>query len=98
MTADRQTTDQQTRRYQFFGRVQGVGFRYTTAGLARDCGIRGYVRNLSDGSVELVAAGPAAALERLLARLTEHFAGSIERQTADDYRGGEVFEGFQVRR
>ena len=82
----------------FFGRVQGVGFRYTTAGLARDCGIRGYVRNLSDGSVELVAAGSAADLERLLARLSEHFAGSIESQTADDYRGGEVFGGFEVRR
>jgi acylphosphatase len=98
MTADHPMTDPRTRRWLFFGRVQGVGFRYTTAGLARDCGVRGYVRNLSNGSVELVAQGGDGDIDRLLARLAEHFAGSIESQTSEDYGEGEPFAGFEVRR
>jgi acylphosphatase len=98
MTADRQTTDQQTRRCRFFGRVQGVGFRYTVASLAPDCGIRGYVRNLSDGSVELVAQGSDSDIERFLARIGEHFAGYIQSQTAEDYPASEAFGSFEVRR
>jgi acylphosphatase len=86
------------RRYLFFGRVQGVGFRYTAAALARDCGVRGYVRNRSDGSVELVAQGPQANVDRLLTQLGEHFAGYIERRTAEDYVGDEAFASFEVRR
>jgi acylphosphatase len=98
MTADRQPTDQQTRRCRFFGRVQGVGFRYTAASLAGDCGIRGYVRNVSDGSVELVAQGSDSDIQRFLARMGEHFAGYIQSQTAEDYPGGEAFGSFEVRR
>jgi acylphosphatase len=98
MTADRQPTDEQTRRCRFFGRVQGVGFRYTTAGLAGDCGIRGYVRNLSDGSVELVAQGSESDIQQFLARIGEQFAGYIQSQSAEDYPGGEAFRTFQVRR
>lgn len=41
----------------FDGRVQGVGFRYTVMDLARGFDVRGWVRNLPAGSVELLAAG-----------------------------------------
>jgi acylphosphatase len=98
MSANRQTTDQPVRRVLFFGRVQGVGFRYTTAGLARDCGIRGFVRNCPDGSVELVAQGAEADIDGLLARLGDHFAGYIESRTAEDYGRSEAFAGFDVLR
>jgi acylphosphatase len=40
-----------------FGRVQGVGFRWLAANEARDRGITGYVKNLSDGSVYIEAEG-----------------------------------------
>ncbi len=40
-----------------YGRVQGVGFRYYTLIHARRLGVRGYVKNLSDGSVVIVAEG-----------------------------------------
>lgn len=96
MSADRHTGEQ-TRRYLFFGRVQGVGFRYTTAELARSIGVRGYVRNRSDGSVELVAQGTGKEIDQLLEQLGKHFAGSIERRTDEDFAGSETFSGFEVR-
>lgn len=48
------------------GRVQGVGFRYSTQELASDLGLAGWVRNLGDGRVELEAEGDQPALDRLL--------------------------------
>ena len=47
------------------GRVQGVGFRWWTRRLAQGLGLRGDVRNRRDGSVEVQAAGEAAALTAL---------------------------------
>ena len=44
------------------GRVQGVGYRYWTTREATARGLDGWVRNLPDGSVEALLAGPAAAV------------------------------------
>lgn len=52
-----------------YGRVQGVGFRYFVIQRAHALALRGYTRNESDGSVEVLAQGPRPALERLLAFL-----------------------------
>ncbi|MEX2451328.1 MAG: acylphosphatase [Rhodospirillales bacterium] len=48
------------------GRVQGVGFRYWTVGRAARLGLRGWVRNLRDGSVEALFAGDPAAVEEMI--------------------------------
>ena len=47
------------------GDVQGVGFRYFVQRKAQQLGLRGWVRNNNDGSVELVAEGPRGDLEQL---------------------------------
>jgi acylphosphatase len=48
------------------GNVQGVGFRYFIQWKARQLGLRGWVRNNDDGTVELVAEGPRPELEQLM--------------------------------
>jgi acylphosphatase len=48
------------------GDVQGVGFRFFITRTARPLGLRGWVRNNDDGSVELLAEGSRSALEQLL--------------------------------
>jgi len=48
------------------GRVQGVCFRAATRDEARRIGVAGWVRNLSDGTVEVLAQGPEDKVDRLL--------------------------------
>ena len=61
------------------GRVQGVGFRFFVEAEARRLRLRGYVRNLYDGSVEVYAIGKEAVLDQLRARLsTGPPAGRVE--------------------
>jgi len=48
------------------GDVQGVGFRYFLVREAHSLGLRGWVRNRDDGTVEFVAEGPRPELEELL--------------------------------
>ncbi|MFL6845358.1 MAG: acylphosphatase [Allosphingosinicella sp.] len=54
-------------RVRIFGRVQGVAFRDWTLHRARALGVRGWVRNRNDGSVELLAFGSDEAVETLIA-------------------------------
>ena len=58
-----------TRAYRVVGRVQGVGFRWWTRGVAEELGLGGTVRNLPDGSVEVWACGASPALVALEERL-----------------------------
>ena len=59
------------------GRVQGVGFRWSAVREARRLGLRGWVRNADDGSVEVEAEGAPAALADFLAWLHQGPAGAV---------------------
>jgi acylphosphatase len=68
---------------QVFGRVQGVGFRYTAAQLARACGLTGWARNRYDGSVELEIQGDPAHIDWFIGRLNDHRWIRIDRITRE---------------
>ena len=62
----------------YSGRVQGVGFRFTAQDLARKLGLSGFVKNLDDGRVEIVAVGNEDKLKELLNHLVEYFSRYIQ--------------------
>lgn len=77
--ATRAEGDRQRRDLLYSGRVQGVGFRYTTREIANRFAVAGYVQNLPDGKVRLVAEGETDELERFLGAV----AAELERYIAD---------------
>lgn len=81
----------------FTGRVQGVGFRYTADRVARQFDVTGFVRNLPDGRVELVAEGLSAELDRFIAAIAEAMAGCIDRAKTSQHPATGEFTGFSIR-
>jgi len=82
----------------FAGRVQGVGFRYTTQAIAADYAVTGYVRNLPDGRVQLVVEGAKDAIDGLLADIEERmsqFVRQVEKSLKSPATG--EFDDFQIR-
>jgi acylphosphatase len=67
----------------FSGHVQGVGFRYTAVHLARQFPVAGYVENLPDGRVLLVAEGEQTDLDAFLAALLDRLDRYIRDHTID---------------
>ncbi len=80
----------------YSGRVQGVGFRYTAQQLAAGYPVAGFVRNLPDGDVELVAEGPPDQVEAFLRAVAQHMAGHIAR-TALREEPPAGHQGFRIR-
>jgi acylphosphatase len=72
----RASQDVEARRWIVSGRVQGVGYRYYARQAAQALGVRGWVRNLPDGSCELQVAGSAELLQRFHADLMRGPRGS----------------------
>lgn len=81
------------------GLVQGVFFRRFVQGHAEALGLRGWVRNLSDGaSVEVVAEGPKAFLEELAGHLKRGPAGArVESVDIEWSPPSGQSRGFQIR-
>lgn len=85
------------RRFRITGKVQGVYFRHSTRLQAERLAIRGTARNLPDGSVEVLAAGTAAAVESLREWLQRGPAAArvdsvSDLESAVDVRAPAVFE------
>lgn len=80
------------RRVAFRGVVQGVGFRATTVRLAADLPVAGSVRNLPDGSVELIVEGSDSAITTLLARIEDRFHDHLD-STESETRAAEGLTG-----
>ena len=80
------------------GKVQGVGFRMYTHSQARQLGVRGYVRNLSNGDVEIIAVGEVEAVNRLVEWAKSGSPSAIVKNlNLDLISDVEEFEGFEIR-
>ncbi len=86
------------RRAIYRGRVQGVGFRATTNRLATGFSVTGYVKNLNDGTVEVVASGEPEEVDRFLSAIDREFAGKVHDRSVSEFAAdsSEHF-GFDVR-
>lgn len=79
------------------GRVQGVGFRYTVRKTALGFDVRGTVRNLPDGRVELQVAGDASEVQAFLQEIRESsLAGHITNEHSHSIEIATPFKGFQI--
>ena len=86
------------RHYLVAGHVQGVFYRATTEETARRLGITGWVRNLRDGRVELVACGDPGQLAALEAWLRKGPVGArVDQVVASDPGDSSEFTGFAIR-
>jgi acylphosphatase len=84
------------REVRFSGTVQGVGFRATARSLARRYGLSGYVRNLPDGRVELVAEGDKQDINQFLSDLRKEMRGIRDEEHSRSETTGQ-FGGFEIR-
>ncbi len=83
-------------RLEIRGRVQGVGFRWAMVEQARLLGVRGWVRNRRDGSVEAAVAGPPDAVDRMVAWARRGPRSAVV-ATVDIFAGDGDVVGFDQR-
>lgn len=67
----------------FSGHVQGVGFRYTTRRIAQDFAVKGFVKNLDDGRVQVVAEGTRGELTAFVRQIEHALRVHIDSKTVD---------------
>jgi acylphosphatase len=80
----------------FHGQVQGVGFRMTARRIASDFAVTGFVRNLPNGRVELVAEGCRDEVQRFVDRLRESMAGHVRHCDCHQLGATGEFDRFTI--
>lgn len=91
-------TDLVARRWLLTGRVQGVGFRHFTRTRGQSLGVRGWVKNLPDGRVEIRVAGTEDELARFKGEVQEGPpAGRVDRLEEETIEPREDWQSFEVR-
>ena len=81
----------------YSGRVQGVGFRYTTARIAANYSVNGFVRNMMDGRVEIVVEGEKSNVQAFLDAVTGEMNGYIRDARIIDEPDAGKLTGFDIR-
>ncbi|MBE9159580.1 acylphosphatase [Nodosilinea sp. LEGE 06152] len=81
------------------GVVQGVGFRYHTRHTAQQLGVKGFVRNQPDGTVEIVAVGTSDQLNSLLDWANQGpVSAQVTKVEVDPHTGSAHFDDFTIER
>lgn len=81
----------------FSGRVQGVGFRYTTRQTAQEFEVTGYVQNLPDGRVRLEAEGKKPEIDAFVGAIEERMHGLVRQVERRSAARPAQFVGFEIR-
>ena len=81
----------------YSGRVQGVGFRYTVCRVAGGFAVKGFVRNLSDGRVQVIAEGGSDQLGLFLESIESEMSGYIRAKDLDRQEASGEFVDFGLR-
>ena len=89
--------EQVRKHFIFTGRVQGVGFRYRASYVAQSIGLTGWVRNRTDGSVEMEVQGSKEQIYRMLSILNKDAYIRIDQIDTTDLSVKESEYGFHVR-
>jgi acylphosphatase len=79
------------------GRVQGVGFRFTAEYIAQELNLTGWVKNLRDGRVEILAEGDERSLRDLLVRIKNRLQPYIFNELVEWGQYGGEFKDFGIR-
>lgn len=87
----------QRREVNYSGHVQGVGFRDTVRRLAQGHPVTGFVRNLEDGRVQVIAEGSADDLTEFLAAIASRMEQFIRGASAESQRATGEFNDFTIR-
>ncbi len=85
------------RRVFYRGNVQGVGFRFTADRVARGYSVDGFVRNMSNGQVELVIEGDGMELDAFMEDLEEQMKGKIRGIDVQEEVSKRECVGFEIR-
>ena len=81
----------------YSGRVQGVGFRFNARHLARGFSVTGFVENLPDRRVHLLAEGEQAEVRRFLAQIADSMGSNIASATQTEHPYSGDFTDFEIR-
>lgn len=81
----------------YTGRVQGVGFRFSTEDIARRLEVYGWVKNLRDGRVELVAEAEEKNLKEFLSKIHQYFSRYIQDVDIDWQEATGEFKDFGIK-
>ncbi|MDD4898988.1 MAG: acylphosphatase [Candidatus Omnitrophica bacterium] len=79
------------------GNVQGVGFRFTAEHLAKAMDISGWVQNLKDGKVEVIAQAEEAVLKEYLKKIHDHFSPYIKDFEIKWLEVDEYLQDFEIK-
>lgn len=88
--------DQSAKHIVFVGRVQGVGFRFTAYNIANRYRLTGLVRNLLDGTVEMVAQGPPDDIDACVRDINNAFAGYLRETKIEEVPPNPQYADFKI--